>query len=230
MHWNLNRFYSSWAPFIPPPPPLKNNNNNNNPGALEAKTASIYRPKFQIYVPLKTYPKLAATKPTAPVPDPSSTTTFDFKSSPLEKSAVSKYLLSTRAASHTTQPTSPISDWWNLKTVPSFFSNSRTNNFVKPMNAAILAKRRWYYEKEIERKECRPFNSGGAVEFETSRKWHRQLKSSTLPGLWQTQRICIFQELWRISLMKLRFWFVPFPLSSSRLSLSLSWLTDFHCH
>lgn len=78
--------------------------------------------------PTSSYPRVAAISPTAPVPEPSSSTDrwlSTWAPSP-ENPGVSRYLERTMAASQTTQPTPPVPYCCSRNTVPSLFSKTRT--------------------------------------------------------------------------------------------------------
>ena len=88
--------------------------------------------------------------PTAPVPEPSSSTDRRLSAwapSP-ENSGVSRYLERTMAASQTTQPTPPEPYCCSRNTVPSRFSKTRTKfrSWSSPEDsrgAAIAARQHW---------------------------------------------------------------------------------------
>lgn len=68
------------------------------------------------------YPKHAAVRPTHPNPAPSSTTDRPLSQSCILLHLVSRYFASTKAASHTTQLTSPISFWHNVNDLLQLFT------------------------------------------------------------------------------------------------------------
>ena len=65
-----------------------------------------------------THPSTPAASPTTPVPEPMSITRFPFQKSRSKWTPFSRNLARTRAASHTTQPTSPMYNCLISSTVP----------------------------------------------------------------------------------------------------------------